>query len=169
MGFWDFGNLGLFIFRWTALMKVWRGRFPVQEGWALVRGYRCSKDAGLQSVGKGHSETYGWEWPYEMYGRRQSGKRAKHIRHQREWTLLAGSRITGDSPFVSFFICLMRLPVWGTESLPHNGLFFGFFVICLQMSWFFVILASPKLLAFDNKNKNVFILYCAHLFVTLQY
>ena len=35
------------------------------------------------------------------------------------------------SPFLPFyiFICLMRLPVWGTESLPHNGLFFGFFLI----------------------------------------
>ena len=36
MGFWDFGILGVSLN--TALMKVWRRRFPVQEGWALVRG-----------------------------------------------------------------------------------------------------------------------------------
>jgi len=34
---------------------------------------------------------------------------------------------------------------------------------------FFVPLASPKVLAFDNKNKKtaIFILYCAHFFVPL--
>ena len=34
---------------------------------------------------------------------------------------------------------------------------------------FFVPLASPKVLAFDNKNKKTscFILYCAHFFVPL--
>ena len=35
-------------------------------------------------------------------------------------------------------------------------------------SLFFVILTSLKLLPFENKNKSHFILYSAHLIVTLQ-
>ncbi len=47
-------------------------------------------------------------------------------------------------------------------------------VICflmphLGLTFFFVPLASPKVLSFDNKKeKRVFFLYCSHLFVPLQ-
>ncbi len=40
---------------------------------------------------------------------------------------------------------------------------------CGLRSFFFVPLAPPKVLSFDNKNeKRLFILYCAHLIVPLH-
>ena len=38
----------------------------------------------------------------------------------------------------------------------------------MYCSHLFVLLASPKVLSLDNKNKSLFILYCSHLFVLLR-